>query len=220
MSVCLVTVVSGEAYARYAKQLGESADEFFHPAKKTGFLILDGREGWPAATLYRYHVLLENERHLRDFDYVYLVDADMRFEAPVGEEVLGRTVATLHPGYVGVAAAKLPYERRRDSHACVANGRGGVYYCGGFVGGEWDAFRALATVVRGQIELDDYRGLTAVWHDESHLNAALALRPPALVLSPSYCYPDDDSWYLKQWKQPYERRLVALDKTSDERRGR
>lgn len=218
MSVCLVTVVSGEAYARYAKQLGESADEFFHPSDKTGFMILEGREGWPAATLYRYHILLDHERFIRDFDHVFLVDADMLFVAPVGAEVLGRTVATLHPGYVGVPAARLPFERRRESHACV---RGGTqYYCGGFVGGEWEAFRQLAIVVRGQIELDDYKGVVAEWHDESHLNAALNLRPPDVVLSPSYCYPDDDTWYRAIWTEPYERKLVALDKTSDERRGR
>lgn len=220
MSVCLVTVVSGEAYARYAKQLGESADEFFHPSNKTGFLILEGREGWPAATLYRYHVLIESDQRLRQFDYLYLVDADMRFEAPVGGEIIGRRVATLHPGYVEANADQMPYERDTKSAAYMPPEANGKYYAGGFVGGETDWFLWIARRMRDQIDFDDARGVVARWHDESHLNRILYDTPPTVTLSPSMCYPDDDSWYRKQWTQPYERKLVALDKTSDERRGR
>lgn len=220
MAVCLAAVVSGDAYVRYAEQLADSAAEYFHPDGDVGFLCLEGREGWPAATMYRYHVLLEQRRQLERFDHVFLVDADMRFEAPVGGEVLGRMVGTLHPGYVRKPASALPLERRADSEAFVRKQRGNVYYCGGFVGGETRTFLAVASSIKAGVDLDARKGLTAVWHDESHLNAALNFRAPDVVLPPSYCYPDDDSNYVTWWPQPYERILVALDKPEHERRGR
>jgi primosomal protein N'' len=33
------------------------------------------------------------------------------------------------------------------------------------------------------------------------------------VLSPSYCYPEHDRYYVRNiWSQPYERRILALVK--------
>lgn len=215
MSVCLVTVVSGDAYVRYAEELGESADEFFHPDPDTGFLILEGREGWPAATLYRYHVLLENEKHLRDFDHVFLVDADMRFEAPVGHEIVRPRVATQHPGYVGIEPDLLPYERFTGSAAWVGKGAGSRYYCGGFVGGSSWHFWVMARKIVEWIDQDNPE--YAVWHDESYLNRFLIDHPPFQILPPSYCYPDNDQPYVNLWPERYERILVALDKSAAER---
>lgn len=216
MSVALVTVVSGEAYERYAANMFASAFEFFGPDPVVAHIALPGREGWPDATLYRYHVLLENDIALRGFDYVYMVDADMMFVAPCGDEILGKVVATLHPGYIGKASKQLPLERNQKSSAfCLSGDR---YYCGGFVGGETHHFLNLAARIREGVDRDDeINGVVAQWHDESHLNAALSVVPPTVTLSPSYCYPDDDSEYdLKG----HGRILVALDKTTAERGAR
>lgn len=44
------------------------------------------------------------------------------------------------------------------------------------------------------IDEDAARGITAVWHDESHWNRYLIDREPSLILSPSYCwFPDGRS---------------------------
>lgn len=210
-SVSLITVVHGESYERYAEQLFESALE--HLNINTQMVVLPGVAGWPAATLYRYHVILEHYTKLSG-DYLFLCDADMRFEAPVGEEILsGGIVATRHPGYIG--QRHLPYEQRRESAAFVGNGN--TYYAGGFVGGQRAAFLALAQRIKLSIDRDDKRGIMARWHDESHLNSDLAMSPPTLTLSPAYCHPDNNVPYLKIWPEPYERRLVALDKTPRER---
>lgn len=215
--IALVTVISGDAYRRYAHELFASANTFLRPQGGSELVALEGRPGWPDATLYRYHALLN--WHCR-YDHIFLCDADMRFASPVGDEILGRLVATQHPGFVRTRRDALPYERRDESVARVARDEGGTYYAGGFVGGERDAFLALAATVVKQIDADDQRGVTAVWHDESHLNRALIDNPPTKVLSPSYCYPDDDSGYLKAWPQRYRRKLVALDKSEEERGGR
>lgn len=213
MAVCLISVVSGDTYVRYANQLFESAYEHLHLDLTT--VLLPGRSGWPDATLYRYHTVLEHAEDL-DCDYLFLVDADMRFEAAVGEEILGKLVATQHPGYV--SGVQPPYERRPESAACVKKGR--CYYAGGFVGGERLWFLAFAQKMVYQIKQDNENGILARWHDESHLNRIFAAAPPTVTLSPAYCHPDDDSAYLPLWPEIYERKLVALDKTLAERIGR
>lgn len=186
-------MVSGAAYERYALQLAKSAKRFLQVPHRT--VILQGRPGWPAATLYRYHALLDREW---EEDYLFLCDADMRFESEVGEEILGEIVATLHPGYA--MRSEKPY------------------YCGAFVGGEREAFLELATYLKWRIDADDDRRIMAEWHDETHLNRELALHPPAVTLGPGYCFPDDASGY--PWLKGVERKLVALDKTPSEKAGR
>ena len=214
MSVALVTVVSGEAYERYAQDMFHSAFEYFGPDPVVAHIALPGREGWPDATLYRYHVLLENDIALRGFDYVFMVDADMRFVAPCGDEILGRLVATLHPGYVNSPRQRLPYEDRPGSAAYVNVGVGTRYYAGGFVGGETHHFLEMAFSISCRIDFDIENGLMPRWHDESVLNKQLAEGGPTVTLSPSYCYPDNDSGYDLAG---HGRILVALDKTPAER---
>lgn len=206
---CLISVVSGEVYERYAKDLRNSARNFFPGVA----VSLEGRSGWPDATLYRYHAILENEKRFSYYDYLYLCDADMRFETHVGDEIYAPLVAVQHPGYFRLQR-NLPYENRYESAAFIRGARG-TYYAGGFVGGERDAFLDLARRIAEQIDADDEKGIVARWHDESHLNKQLALYPPTVTLPPSYCYPDDASAY--PWLKPFPRILVALDKTPAER---
>jgi hypothetical protein len=207
----LVVVVHGTAYERYAAELIDSARAFFRPTDTVDFHVFPARPGWPDATLYRYHAILDRQEVL-DHDFVFLTDADMRFEAEVGPEILSPLTATHHPGYVRVARSELPYERRPVSSASVPAHRGAAYYAGGFVGGRRDSFLDLAQTIASSIDRDDAAGLVACWHDESHLNRVLAEAPPFRELSPAYCYPDDDSRYLEFWRDCYPRRLVALDK--------
>lgn len=215
-SVCLIVVATEGTYKRFARDLFASADVHFRPAESVSLLMLPAVPGWPAATMYRYHVLLD-QAHLLRHEYLFLTDADMRFEDTVGPEILASLVAVQHPGHVGHTLDRLPYERRPESTAYVARDEGRMYFAGGLVGGERERFLALARRITSQIDADDARGVTAVWHDESHLNRCLIDEPPELELSPAYCHPDDDRVYLTLWPEPYERRLVALDKTQEER---
>jgi histo-blood group ABO system transferase len=211
-SIALVTVASGERYVRYARRMLESAATFFLSDAEVEpmFLLLEGREGWPAATMERYHVILEHADRLAGATHVFHVDCDMLFVAPVGSEILGPLVATQHPGYVGRRGT---YEDRPASAAYVAPDEGSVYHCGGFSGGEKEEFLRLAESIRDGVDSDARRGITARWHDESHLNRYLVDRPPDVTLSPSYCYPEDDAKYIEDlWPERYVPRLVALSK--------
>ena len=77
-------------------------------------------EPWPGPTLHRYHTMLKIEQQLLDRDYVYYLDVDMLLVRPVGSEIFGDLVATLHPGYCQSPRSRLPYENRPDSKAYVA----------------------------------------------------------------------------------------------------
>jgi histo-blood group ABO system transferase len=210
-SVSLIVVAVGAAYERYADDLFMSADDHFNPSEDIDYHLLPARSGWPDATLYRYHILLEHADEIMS-DYVFMIDADMLIVAHVGQEILAPMAATRHPGYVGRPRRELPYERRRESEAFVPAEKGDTYYAGGFVGGERERLLVFARDMATQIDVDDGRGILAQWHDESHLNAILARNPPEVALSPSYCFPDDSSWYETMWPDAYERKIVALDK--------
>lgn len=222
----LIAVVNGQVYEDYATALFDSARRYFKPTPEVETLMLPGREGWPAGTMMRYHVVLEHWAAIKQrYGYVFLCDADMLCESLVGPEILppyAGVTATLHPGYVGKHHSEFPYERR-DYSACYVNSEDGdVYYAGGFVGGESLGFHLLAEEIVRKIDYDmmEY-GITPIYHDESALNSCLAARyGPDIALDPSYCHPDDDSYYKTFWPEPYPRRLVALDKAAHERVGR
>lgn len=232
--VALITCATPGLYTEFAERLFESAAEHFHPSDDVVMRLLPAVEGWPWATLYRYHVVLQFQKAFEGCDYVFLVDADMLVVDKVGPEILGTGItATLHPGYVTTAPADLPYERDLFSFSHVgevaeseeATAR---YYCGGFVGGQTTAFLELARRIRWRLDADwDQPSIVRgrkdwypCWHDESALNRVLLDKPPAVTLSPSYCFPQDSTWYETFWPEKYEPRIVALDKTSAERGGR
>lgn len=203
-------------YLPWAARMVASAKEHFLPGHDVlPFVFSDGhlgpnRLGFPAATLYRYEVFAEHRRWLEQLDYLYYCDADMLFVDTVGDEVLGRLAGTQHPGYVGIRG---PYEDRPVSRACVRPEEGVHYFCGGFNGGESGAFLELCDELAGRIAADESDGVMAVWHDESHLNRYFVEHPPAVVLSPSYTYPElVTPNYRAIWPEDYAPRLVALDK--------
>jgi histo-blood group ABO system transferase len=210
--VVLLTVASGDAYVGYAERMLASAAKHFLSdgwADPT-FLMLQGRTGWPAATMQRYHVIVDEADRFADASHVFHIDADMLFVAPVGREILGSLVGTTHPGYVGRRGT---FEERPESAAYVAPGEGRIYYCGGFVGGERGQFLRLAEAIRDGVDEDARKGIVALWHDESHLNRYFVQHRPGLTLSPSYCYPANDSQYVRRiWSKRYEPRIVALNK--------
>lgn len=214
-------VIATADYLPFATEMIESARTHLLPGHRiVPFLFSDGllgdRVGFPAATLYRYHVFCEHRERLAAMDYLFYADADMLFVDRVGEEILGRLVATAHPGYVGTRGT---YEDRPESTACVAPGEGEHYFCGGFNGGEAGAFLGLAETIAARIDTDDRNGIVAVWHDESHLNRYLVDNPPETILSPSYCYPEVlHPHYRALWPVSYPPKLVALDKSSGRRR--
>lgn len=222
MRIGLAVVATGK-YQSLAVEMARSAREFFLRQHHVRVLIgtdkhiddlpdyiyqcfLD-HKGWPGATLHRHSFVLESAGLFEEcrYDYVFMIDADMRFVAPVGDEILSDLVGTIHPGFWNKPRSSFTYDRNPKSLAYIPDGCGERYYAGGFQGGATETYLAACRHIARNVERDEANGITAVWHDESHWNRYLFENPPTLELDPGYCYPES-------WSLPFEKRLIALDK--------
>lgn len=160
---------------------------------------------WPGVTIHKFHYLCRYEQELTSFDYLYMLDADMRVVAPVGREILGDLVATRHPYFYDKQPEDFIYDRNPESTACIPIGEGSAYVMGAFFGGKRENMMAMARDRAAAIDADEAKGVVALWHDESHLNRYVFEHPDTMLLSPSYCYPEGAG-------MPFEPRILALDK--------
>lgn len=209
MKVALCVIATGK-YRHFVGQLIDSADLHFVPGHEVEYFAFadcppfSGRDPerrqinfyptdhapWPLPTLKRYHHILRAAGHLAAFDYIYYIDVDMQMVRTVGEEIFGDLVATIHPGYCESPRHAFTYETRRDSRACIKFPQGHRYYAGAFQGGRSSIYLAAMRDLVEAIDDDASRGITAVWHDESHWNRYLVDHPPTVELSHEYCCPD------------------------------
>jgi histo-blood group ABO system transferase len=222
MRVALIAIATAK-YTSFIPQWIESAQRHFFPGCDREFIVfsdqnIDGpftrlyvqHHPWPGVTLRRYHTMLSESSHLAGFDYLFHVDIDMRFVGDVADEICGEGLtATIHPGFAYKRVGAYTYERRAESMACTHNGT--RYYAGAFQGGRTvDSLRAWEEMAE-DIDTDAARGITAVWHDESHWNRYLADHPPAIALSLKYCCPEN-------WPVEDRRILILGKKCADIRR--
>lgn len=181
---------------------------------------------WPMPTLMRYHLFLQQEEKLKEFDYIFYIDVDMRITDWIGEEVLGNGLtAAQHPMYALRQSYHPPYEPNPESSAYIhrpgriieENGTKRfepLYFAGGFQGGKTEEFIKAMKVMRKNIDADFSKNYIARWNDESHWNKYLSDNPPEVVLSPSYIYPDSliDAYYVKVWGRNYSPKIMTLTK--------
>lgn len=221
-NVGLLVVATGK-YISFVPKLIESAEKHFCTDHNvTYYVFTDGqmeqsenlvviphkRLGWPYDTMMRYHAYYNNRDYYQDEDYLFACDADMLFVSSIGDEILGERVATLHPGFVNMRGS---YENDKRSLACINEDEGEFYFAGGFYGGTVQEMMKIAKTNSEKIDDDLARGIIAVWHDESHWNRYCIDNPPTVILNPSYCYPEN-------WKIPFDKKLLALDKNHKEMR--
>ena len=181
---------------------------------------------WPMPTLLRYNLFLQQEEELRNFDYIFYIDVDMRITDWIGEEILGDGLtASQHPMYALRQNLHPPFEPNPESAAHIPlpgkiieeNGKKRfeqLYYAGGFQGGKTGDFIKAMKVMRKSIEDDFNRNYIARWNDESHWNKYLYQNPPTVVLNPSYIYPDSliAEYYYKIWCRNYSPKIMTLTK--------
>lgn len=219
-NVGLLVVATGK-YIQFVPPLIESAERHFLKNHNVTYFVFTDQEftsssnvvvisqnrlGWPYDTMMRYHVYYKNKELFKEQDYLFATDADMLFVDEVGDEILGKRTATIHPGFVGKRGS---YETNRRSLACVKPYEGTYYFAGGFYGGEREEVIKMLETNIANIDKDLSRGIIAVWHDESHWNRYCIDHPPTVILSPSYCYPES-------WDLDYPKKLLALDKNHSE----
>lgn len=183
---------------------------------------------WPMPTLMRYHTILQQEEKLKDYDYIFYTDCDMRFVNIVGDEILGdRLTAVQQPMYAVRKEYWMPFEANVKSAAYVKRpgkiiNDGGkprfmpLYLAGGMQGGKTEPFISAMKDMRKMIDKDLNNNFIPVWNDESVWNAYLFNNPfdGDIILSPSYTYPDSliKEYFEVIWGCSYQPKLMTLTK--------
>jgi histo-blood group ABO system transferase len=219
-NIGLLVTATGK-YAEFVSPLIESARKHFCKNHRVTFFVFtdqelpcsadvisvfQSRRGWPNDSLMRGHSYYASREIFGNMDYLFACDADMLFVGDVGDEILSRHVAVVHPGFTDKRGS---YESNPNSTAYVAPNEGRYYFCGGFYGGSKTQFLEMLGWIISKIDVDIQNGVMACWHDESHWNRYCIDHKPTLVLSPSYCYPESS-------KIKFPKKLLALDKNHSE----
>jgi len=230
VKICILTIATNK-YLQFVEKLYTDISEKFLPGTEINCLLFTDHEieeagdnvrihyidhePWPMPTLKRYNYFVKEKDFILEHDYCFYFDADMRIDNPVGEEVLADgVVATKHPYQSFNTVMDMSYDRNPDSLAYVPMGQGNTYFAGGFNGGKTESFMEMAEVIANNVNKDLEKGIVALWHDESHMNRYLINNPPALELTPTYCYAEE--FYGTDY--PYEPKIIALKKNHNELR--
>lgn len=181
---------------------------------------------WPYPTLLRYSLFLQQEKKLREYDYVFYCDIDMKFVNVVGDEILGSALTSAqHPMYALRKEYWPPYEPNKASEAyiprpgkvIIENGKPRfmpLYYAGGFQGGKTKEWIKAMKKMKKMVDKDLINNYIPIWNDESIWNAYLFKNEPSVVLTPSYIYPDSliKEYYEPLWGCSYLPKLITLTK--------
>jgi len=222
MKVAILYICTGR-YAQFFDGFYMSAEQYLLQGIEKHYFVFTDQEqlteadnvellirpcrGFPEDSLFRFDRFLEIKDKLKDYDYTFFFNANMRFVAPVGEELLEeRLTAVLHPGYYDKPEWRYPYERNKQSKAFIpAHEDDYYYYMGSLNGGKTEDYLALTETCSRHIHEDWEQGIVACYHDESHLNRYLR-EHSCKPLSPAYAYIEGE-------KLPFEPKILLLDKT-------
>lgn len=185
------------------------AEEIITDPNKRIIKVFQQKLGWPYDTLFRFKMFDSIRDLLLNHDYIFFLNANIRFLQTVGNEILPdnqeRLMCVLHPGFYNKERKEFTYETDRESTAYIPANKGEHYFMGGFNGGVSSDYLKLIATLKNNIETDLINNKIAIWHDESHLNAYL-LEKKKKILTPSYGYPEG-------WDLPYPPKVLILDKT-------
>lgn len=238
--VALCCICLNPPYWPYAKDMIIGARQFFLPGHKVDYFLWSDMPDtdygatvfptepveWPLPTLLRHSLFLQQEEKLREYDYVFYCDVDMRFVNVVGDEILGEGLtAAQHPMYAFRKEFWPPYEPneksasyiKRPGKIIIENGKPRfmpLYYAGGLQGGKTEFWISAMKEMKKMVEKDFMINYIPIWNDESVWNKYLSENPPSVVLSPSYIYPDSliEEYYKKLWGCDYQPKLITLTK--------
>jgi len=230
MKICILTIATNK-YLQFVEKLYDDISEKFLPGSEINCLLFTDHEvetsdnvkvhyidhePWPMPTLKRYNYFMKEKDFILHHDYCFYFDADMRIDNLVGEEILADgVVATKHPYQSFHSIQDMSYDRNSNSLAYIPYGQGRTYYAGGFNGGKTEHFMKMSEVISENVSKDLENGVVALWHDESHMNKYLLDNPPALELTPSYCFAEEQ---IGNPNYPYEPKIIALKKNHNELR--
>jgi hypothetical protein len=210
----------------------QAASDEVQALQKSATIFESDPVAWPAPTLMRYHLFLNEEEKLKGYEYIYYLDADMRVVQKISDEILGKGLtAAPHPGYVLDKKLIPPYEPNPESKAHIHR-LGQIledepgkkrfypfYAAGGFQGGTTKAFIKAMKAMKKSIDTDFDKNYVSVWNDESHFNKYLweyqRKGGNITFLDVSYVYPDSlikEYYEPRVWGRSYEPKIITLTK--------
>lgn len=167
-------------------------DSFVHKCHFESF-------SWPESVMKKFETLLSVKEQAIFMDYVYYFNANMKFVAPVGDEIFPKE----ENGYLAICPwanclhddpSEFPYERNEKSLAYIPFGKGKHYFMGGLHGGCAREYFDMCSVCNSWVHEDFANGITPVWHDESYINKFFLDKNP-LIIPSNYCLPQN--WKIK-----------------------
>lgn len=166
--------------------------------------------GFPEDALKKYHTFKTAIDELVNYDYIFLMNANIICCQTVTEEEFlppkNALTVVRHIAFYDCLSNNLPYERRPSSTAWIPYDYGDLYVLGGVNGGGAEVYCKMIKELTQRIDADLQRDIVAVWHDESHFNRYIIEKSvPIKVLNPDYGYFEDFS-------QPFEQKILVLDK--------
>ena len=189
-NVGLVVTAIGK-YTRFMPKLFETADRYFLPSQNVTYVIFTDKTaevqainsirpkltfnefnlGWPRNTMMRFAFILKHGESLKQFDFLYTLDADSLFRVAVDSEILSFRVGALHAYYFYKTRRPFSYDTNPYSTAYVNIAVEGEYYFyGGLFGGCTQEILRMSSTIQKNIERDLEINYLALWHDESHVN--------------------------------------------------
>ena len=243
MKIGLLFIATGK-YIEFFDKVYESFEKYFMPGReKIYFLFTDSKrnfkkernvvkiykkyEGFPADTLFRYHLFYRNKGLYKKYniDYLFYSDVDMLAVEEMKESDIikeGKSlIACYHPGYYGMKVDGSNNNPKSLTYLKTPLYKNKIvgYFCGGFQGGKTDEYvKGMLKMIK-IINQDEQRGTRARWHDESNWNFFIHNNLDKFnFIKPDYCYPEakyrdiNFNSYTNLVKHNIIPRLLALDK--------
>lgn len=212
-NVAILYIATGKYTCLWERFYKETEKYFLPDCKKTYFLFTDQKnlglpenvipvyishEEWPYITLKRYHYFCSQKEVLKNFDYIYFMNANLVFQSHIGNEVLPTLeqglAVTIHPWYLSAKREKFTYDRTPESKAFISQNEGEYYFMGGFNGGTSQSFLELSEMLKNWTDIDLQNNIIPLWHDESMLNRYMIdymQQKMPLILLPTYAVPQE-----------------------------
>lgn len=151
--------------------------EYFEKYRANGDLVLSlvEHKPFPYPTLFRYHFFSNNKEIWQQEDYMIFFNANTVFKEKVGYELIP-TKESLKcwslPVYNNKTYEYLPFEKRQESAAYIPYqvNKQYTYVQGGFIAAYSPLFKLLVEYMKKLTDIDQAKGITPVWNDESYLN--------------------------------------------------
>lgn len=149
---------------------------------------------WPYVTLHRFKYLLNFSNAISESDYFFFIDADLWPVSSIALEEITNPdrdlVGVQHPGFVGKIGT-FETDTRSLANIFDAKYELSAYRQGCFWGGKSGPVLDMIRALNDRIDIDDRHGITARWHDESHMNKYFVERnDKVLTLHPGFAQPE------------------------------